>query len=92
VLKAGAENMPTKEDFRAELRAQLRAAELRGASHLDVNSGAVHRQLGGYPGRLHQMPSCCEAMYDEQRAGDVRLPGGAPKGKGVITIRYTLPR
>jgi hypothetical protein len=87
--------MPTKEEFRSELRSQLREAELRGQPFLDVNSGALHRKLGGYPGRegaSHQMPSCCDAMYEEQRARDVRLPGGPKSGRGVITIRYTLPR
>jgi 5-methylcytosine-specific restriction protein A len=84
--------MPTKDEFRAELRLQLRAAELRGATSVEINSGELHRKLGGYPGASHQMPSCCDAMYDEQRAGDVRLPGGPKKGKGVITVRYVLPR
>jgi hypothetical protein len=84
--------VPTKEEFRAELRSRLRAAELRGATYLEINSGQLHRDLGGYPGASHQMPSCCDAMYDEQRDGDLRLPGGPRKGKGVITIRYQLPR
>jgi hypothetical protein len=84
--------MPTKEEFRAELRSRLRAAELRGAPFLEVNSAQLHRDLGGYPGPDHRMASCCDAMYDEQRVGDIRLPGGPKKGKGVITIRYQLPR
>jgi 5-methylcytosine-specific restriction protein A len=84
--------MPTVEEFRAELRQQLRDAELRGASHLEVNSGALHRKLGGYPEGPHQMPSCCDAMYGEQKAGDVIL-AKPPKGKGAsLTISYKLPR
>ena len=85
--------LPTKANFRNELRAQLRAAERRGEPWLEVNAGALHRKLGEYPAPVHQMPSCCDAMYDEMGAGDVRLPGGPKKGKGAsLTIRYVLPR
>ena|SRR5260221_9217266 len=41
--------VPTKDQFRSEIRSQLRSAELRGAATLDINSGLVHRQLGAYP-------------------------------------------
>ncbi|WP_136624282.1 MULTISPECIES: hypothetical protein [Bradyrhizobium] len=60
--------MATKEQFqfRKELQRLLREAELRGAPSIELNSGTLHRQLGGYPGLNHQMPSCCQAMYDEQ--------------------------
>jgi 5-methylcytosine-specific restriction protein A len=85
--------LPTKEDFRNELRSQLREAERHGLSALEVNAGELHRKLGGYPAPVHQMPSCCDAMYDEMRPGDVRLPGGPKKGKGAsLTVRYALPR
>lgn len=84
--------MPTKEKFRSALRAQLREAELRGDSYHEVNSGQLHRDLGGYPGPNHQMPSCCDALYDEQRTGDTII-ARPPKGKGAsLTVRYKLPR
>jgi 5-methylcytosine-specific restriction protein A len=84
--------MPTRDEFRAELKARLHRAALLGAGHLEVNSGELHRKLGGYPGTKHQMPSCCEAMYVEQRAGD-EIVSAPPKGKGAsLTIRYMLPR
>lgn len=85
--------MPGKETFRSELRTLLREAELRGATHIDVNAGDLHRRLGGYPGPSHRMPVCCDAMYEQQRAGDIVLPGAPPKGKeAALTIRYALPR
>ena len=85
--------LPTKADFRNELRSQLRAAEQRGEPWLAINAGALHRKLGGYPAPFHQMPSCCDAMYDKMGPHDVRLPGGPKKGKGAsLTIRYALPR
>lgn len=84
--------MPTKEQFRSEIRTQLRDAELSGIAFLEINSGQIHRKLGGYPGVNHQMRPCCEAMYDEKGAADTIL--SAPKrGHGAsVTIRYALPR
>ena len=87
--------MPTKAEFSVEIHASLRRAELAGAKHLEVNAGELHRLLGGYPsenGMSHQMPSCCDAMQDEQRAGDTVI-ASPPKGRGAsLTIRYKLPR
>jgi hypothetical protein len=84
--------MPSKDEFRAELRARLRRAELRGAAELEVNSGELHRALGGYPTSPHQMPSCCDVMYEERRAGD-EIVAAPPKGRGAsLTICYKLPR
>jgi hypothetical protein len=84
--------MATIDDFRSELRAQIRRAEARGAPHVEVNAGELHRQMGGYPGPKHRMPVCCEAMYGEKRDGDEIISAPA-KGKGAkLTIRYKLPR
>jgi hypothetical protein len=84
--------MPTKAEFRSELRRQLREAELRRAQHLEVNAGDLHRKLGGYPGLSQRLPSCCDVMYDEQKAGD-EIVSRPAKGKGAsLTIRYKLPR
>ena len=80
------------DDFRAELIAQLGAAEQRGLPYIDINSGELHRKLGGYPGHDHRMPMCCEAMYQERGAGD-EIMSAPPKGHGAsVTIRYKLPR
>lgn len=84
--------MPTKDDFRKELRRRLRDAEMRGARELKVNSGELHRSLGGYPGPTHQMPSCCDVMHEEMSAGD-RIIEAPAKGRGAsLTISYGLPR
>lgn len=84
--------MPTKDEFAKAIAAKLRAAELRSAGHLELNAGELHRELGGYPGAVHQMPSCCDALYEVHRAGDTIL-AKPPKGKGAtLTIRYKLPR
>ena len=43
--------MPTVDEFRSAIRLQFREAELRGAPYIEINSGRLHRQLGGYPAR-----------------------------------------
>jgi hypothetical protein len=55
-----------------------------------INSGELYRSLGGYPGSMHGMPSCCEAMQAEMKAGDVLLVDRS-NGAGM-TVRYLLPR
>lgn len=87
--------MPTTEEFSKAIKARLREAELKGAEWIEINAGQLHRKLGGYPpeaGGSHQMPSCCDAMYAEQRTGDI-VKAMPSKGKGAsLTIRYNLPR
>jgi len=84
--------MATRVEFQRELRSQFRLAERSGERTIEVNSGDLHRGLGGYPGLNHQMPSCCEAMYNEARMSD-EIIMRPPKGKGAsLTIRYYLPR
>lgn len=84
--------MPTADDFRSALRSQFRVAELGGLPHIEVKAGELHRELGGYPGGNHQMPSCCQVMEQERRAFD-EIIAGPPSGKGAsLTVRYRLPR
>ncbi len=57
-------------------------------NHIDLNAGWIHRTVGGYPGKGHRMPVCCDVMYDLMSGNDMVLK--APKkGKGAsLTIRY----
>jgi hypothetical protein len=92
--KSSARNlpMPSVEHFRMALRAQLNRAQKRGLSHIDVKAGDLLRRLGGSQAYPLRIPSCCEAMYAEKRAGDVIITR-PPEGKGAtLTIRYKLPR
>jgi len=83
---------PTMNNFRKELADLFSRALEDGKTSINVNSGELHRVLGGYPGPNHRMPVCCDAMYQEMRAGDQILNAPA-KGKGAsLTIRYLLPR
>ena len=84
--------MPTKAEFHRAIESAFREARARGADHVLINSGELHRRLGGYPGPDHQMPSCCDAMYEKKCSIDtiVEAPN---KGKGAsLTIQYRLPR
>ena len=84
--------MTTPEIFRSQLYAEFKNAEEKKQPYVDINSGNLHRTVGGYPGNNHRMPVCCEVMYAEMRTGDQTL-ASPPKGKGAsLTIRFNLPR
>ncbi len=82
----------SRTDFETELHTQLHRAQTQGRSFLEVNSGDLHRQIGGYPGGKHRMSTCCNVMYAEMESDDT-VVSAPPKGKGAsLTIRYQLPR
>jgi 5-methylcytosine-specific restriction protein A len=76
--------------FRQGLLAQMGRATKGGRIDILINSGELYRSLGGYPGSLHGMPSCCDAMQDEMKLGDTLLVDRT-NGAGM-TVRYLLPR
>lgn len=84
--------MPTKDEFRSELKARFERALERGARAIEINSGELHRSLGGYPGGNHQMPSCCAVMQEECGAEDEVLNSPPSGRRATLTIRYKLPR
>lgn len=82
--------MPTKDHFTAEITRILSEAKASGALYADINSGEVHRAMGGYPGPNHVMPACCLALRDKMRTGD-QILSEPPKSAGAsLTIRYFL--
>jgi hypothetical protein len=84
--------MPWVDEFRSALWSQFGEAESQGLPDIKINSGELHKKVGGYPGPQARMPSCCQAMYHEQKAGD-EVICRPPSGKGAtLTIRYRLPR
>lgn len=85
---------PNREDFEKVLNQIFRYKEImEEAEYVDINSGKLHRYVGGYPGTNHRMPLCCEIMYQFQKDGDKIIEDGTQKGYGAsITIRYKLPR
>jgi hypothetical protein len=51
--------------FQQELLAQMKRAAKHSSINIVINSGELYRSLGGYPGSLHGMPACCDAMRAE---------------------------
>lgn len=84
--------VPASADFEQAIQDKFDEAALALAAYVDINSGELHRYLGGYPGRSHKMPNCCSVMRRFMGTRDkvLREP---PKGNGAsLTIRYALPR
>ena len=69
---------PTAWDFRNKLTVILNVARQKGDAYVDVESGHLHSQVGGYPNSNHM------------RAGD-SIVEEPPTGHGAtLTIRYRL--
>ncbi len=84
--------MPSSNKFRGQINLIFQTAETNGKQFVDINSGNLHRQLGGYPGPSHCMPTCCDVMKSYLKAGDQILEEPL-KGRGAkLTIRYLIPR
>ena len=65
-----------------------------GRTSIEISSGELHRQVGGYPGPDHSMPVCCTAMRDgfDAAQGDVSV-AEPPSGKGAsLRILFRVPR
>lgn len=88
--------MPTSDNFRSELRAQIDRAKKQGRPHIEVNAGELHRVVGGYPpkaGENHSMPLCCNVMRDEMKLWNAEVVFETESGQAAaLTIRYHLPR
>lgn len=55
---------------------------------IDLTSGDIHRELGGYPGNNHRIPVCCDTMRELMLVDDEVLES-PPKGNGAtLKIRY----
>jgi hypothetical protein len=86
--------MPTAEDFRRELFRILETAQNSGSEFVEINAGALHRRLGGYPGIDSRMPDCCQVMKAHLALDNSDVVVNEPSsGQGAtLTIRYRLPR
>jgi hypothetical protein len=82
----------TREDFIRSLEEVFAESERLGLSFVGLTAKALHQRAGGYPGKDHRMPVCCDVMRSVMTAHDsiVEQP---PKGDGAsLLIHYTLPR
>jgi hypothetical protein len=86
--------VPTAVDFKRELFRMMADAQNAGNEFVEINSGELHRRVGGYPGRDARMPNCCQVMKAQLALdyGDA-VVDEPPSGQGAsLTIRYRLPR
>ena len=60
---------------------RMQGAEHASKTTVEINSGQLHREVGGYPGQNHRMPMCCAVMRSEMSAGDA-IPQESPKKQG----------
>ena len=84
--------MVTRADFERTLNQIFAQAEKVNKSTIQVNSGKLHRLVGGYLGSNHRMPVCCGVMNRAKGKGD-KIISAPPSGLGAsLTIEYKLPR
>ena len=86
------DRMPTADDFRREIVRRFGKAEKAGKRFVDILSGEIHRDVGGYPGRSHKMPNCCQVMWGLFAEGDEVLYSPPSRQGASLEIRYRLPR
>jgi hypothetical protein len=79
--------MVSIDHFRQELLEQMSHAAAQGRIDILVNSGQLCRSVRN--GDL-RMSTCCDAMQEEIKAGDVLLVDRADGAE--MTVRYLLPR
>jgi len=72
-------------DFKGLILEKLENMEDR---YIDLVSGDIHRELGGYPGPDHRMPSCCNAMRELMKNDDEVLYSPKKGNGATLKIRY----
>lgn len=83
-------NEGNEKTFAEVLEDIFEKAKAEGKDYIDVESGYLHRIVGGYPGRNHRMPLCCKVMRSFMNKNDIVLYS-PPSGKGAtLCIRYCL--
>lgn len=83
---------PSTEDFERQLLELIQHAKLQGQPFIDVVSGELHRQVGGYPANdgNHRMPVCCEVMKNMMQDNDEILYSPDSGQGATLKIRYYL--
>jgi hypothetical protein len=79
---------PTAWDFRNRLMAILNGARHSGKPYVDIESGNLHTQVGGYSNPNDRMSVCCEVMRRMMRVGDSVLKEPMSEQDATLTIRY----
>jgi 5-methylcytosine-specific restriction protein A len=80
---------PTAWDFQNHLSAILNGARQSGKSYVDVESGNLHKRVGGVNSN-RWIPVCCEVMRRMMRAGDSILKEPVDGQDATLLIRYVV--
>jgi hypothetical protein len=59
--------MPAAEDFPHELFGMMDEAHRARRDFVEINAGELHKKVGDYTGRNHQMPNCCQVRKAKLR-------------------------
>jgi hypothetical protein len=78
----GAEHDADRRGFPSNPSRRMQGAEHASKTTVEINSGQLHREVGGYPSQNHRMPMCCAVMRSEMSAGDAILQE-PPKKQGA---------
>ena len=81
---------PDKHDFQKCLDIILKIAKNNNLSSIIVESGELHRLVGGYPGQDHLMPVCCGVMRETMKESNEELPNSLKSDGATLQIRYNL--
>ena len=81
---------PTAWDVRNKLTVILNTAKHSGDAYVDVESGNLHKELGGDPNSHHRMPIFHEVMTKMMRPGDLILKDSDSENDATMMIRYIL--
>ena len=81
---------PTAWEFRNKLTVILNTARQKGQSYVDIESGSLHKDVGGDANAPHRMPVCCEVMMKMMRNGDSILKEASSGHSATLTIRYVV--
>lgn len=60
-------------------------------SFIELTSGDIHRDVGGYPGRNHKMVICCDVMYNWM-AGDDEIICAPPSGFDNVEFKFAYKK
>lgn len=77
-----------RHEFIIKVNEKIAAMLAGNADYIELRSGDIHSEVGGYPGANHRMPVCCDVMYEAMR-GDDEIISKPRKGKGAnLYIKY----
>lgn len=79
-----------RELFEKEILRLFEEAKSNGKKEIIIISGDVHRKVGGYPGKNHRMPICCDVMKSLMNTGDEIIFTTKSGQSARLEIKYLL--